>query len=226
MNEQMKFPAGTAFGSIGHPVRRKEDARLLTGKGRYTDDFSLERQTYAAMVRSPHAHARIVRLDTSAAKAMPGVLLMLTARGGKPVFPGRHMLLPADRARYAGEPVAMVVAETRAQAMDAAEAVEVEYEELPYTVLTEDALEPGRAPLWDETPDNVPVDCTFGDKDATDRAFAEAAHVVKSKFNIGRVTAVTMELRSALGDYDAASDRYTLYCGGGGAVKQKSEMAG
>ena len=81
-------------------------------------------------------------------------------------------------------------------------------------------------PLWDETPDNLLVDCTFGDKDATDRAFAGAAHVVKSKFNIGRVTAVTMELRSALGDYDAASDRYTLYCGGGGAVKQKAEIAG
>src|SRR5258708_1318169 len=246
MNEPMKFPAGTAFGSIGHPIRRKEDARLLTGKGRYTDDFSLERQTFAAMVRSPHPHARIVRIDTSAAKAMPGVLLVLTgedckadalkpiphspvpsthfdlkltARGGKPVFAGRHLLLPADKARHVGEPVAVVVAETRAHGMDAAEAVEVEYQELPYTVLTEDALLPGRAPLWDETADNVLVDCTFGDKDATDRAFANATHVVKSKFNIGRVTAVTMELRSALGDYDAASDRYTLYCGGGGAVK-------
>src|SRR5258707_11175871 len=145
MNEQMKFPAGTAFGSIGHPVRRKEDARLLTGKGRYTDDFSLERQTFSAMVRSPHAHARIVRIDTKAAKAMPGVLLVLTgedcradaiqpiphspvpsthfdmkltARGGTSVFAGRHMLLPADKARYVGEPVALVVAETRAQAMD------------------------------------------------------------------------------------------------------------
>src|SRR4051812_145526 len=249
MNKQIQFPAGTTFGSIGHPIRRKEDARLLTGKGRYTDDFCLPRQTYATMVRSPHAHARIVRVDTAAAKAMHGVLLVLTgedckadalkpiphspvpsthfdmkltARGGKPVFPGRHMLLPADKARYAGEAVAMVVAETRAQAMDAAEAIAVEYEELPYTVLTEDALEPNRAPLWDETPDNVLVDTTFGDKDATDAAFAKAAHVVKSRFNIGRVTAVTMELRSALGDYDAETGRYTLYCGGGGAVKQKA----
>src|SRR5215470_8569135 len=161
MNKQIQFPAGTHFGSIGQPIRRKEDARLLTGKGRYTDDFSLDGQTFAAMVRSPHPHARIVRIDTAAAKAMPGVLLVLTgedckadalkpiphspvpstnfdmklfARGGKPVFPGRHMLLPHDRARYVGEPVAMVVAETRAQAMDAAEAVAVEYEELPYTV--------------------------------------------------------------------------------------------
>src|SRR5689334_1221634 len=130
MNEQPKFPAGTAFGSIGHPIRRKEDARLLTGKGRFTDDFNLEGQTYAAMVRSPHPHARIVRIDTSHARAMKGVLLVLTgadciadalqpiphspvpstrfdmkltARGGQPVFPGRHMLLPADKARHVGE---------------------------------------------------------------------------------------------------------------------------
>ena len=253
MNKQIQFPEGTTFGSIGQPVRRKEDQRLLTGKGRYTDDFNLDRQTYAAMVRSPYAHARIVRIDTGAAKAMPGVLLVLTgedckaealkpiphspvpsthfdikltARGGQPVFPGRHMLLPADKARYAGEAVAMVVAETRAQAMDGAEAIVVEYEELPFNVRTEGALDPGVAPVWDETPDNVLVDSFFGDKDATDRAFASAAHVVKSKFDIGRVTAVTMELRSALGDYDAASDRYTLYCGGGGAVKQKAEIAG
>jgi carbon-monoxide dehydrogenase large subunit len=253
MNEQIKFPAGTAFGSIGHPIRRKEDARLLTGKGRYTDDFSLPGQTYAAMVRSPHPHARIVRIDASAAKAMRGVLLVLTgadciadalkpiphspvpsthfdmkltAKGGKPVFAGRHVLLPADKARYVGEPVAVVVAETRAQAMDAAEAVEVEYEELPYTVLTEDALTPGRAPLWDETPDNVLVDSYFGDQAKSDAAFVKAAHVIKSKFNIARVTAVTMELRSALGDYDKATGRTTLYCGGGGAVKQKAEIAG
>jgi aerobic carbon-monoxide dehydrogenase large subunit len=253
MNEQLKFPAGTAFGSIGHPIRRKEDARLLIGKGRYTDDFNLEGQTYAAMVRSPHPHARIVRVDTSAAKAMKGVLLVLTgedckadalkpiphspvpsthfdmkltARGGKPVFAGRHMLLPADKVRYVGEPVAAVIAQTRAQATDAAEAVAVEYEELPYTVLTDDALAPGRAALWDEAPDNVLVNCTFGDKDKTDRAFEKAAHVVKSTFNIGRVTAVTMELRAALGDYDKATGRATLYCGGGGAVKQKAEIAG
>ncbi|HEY5965449.1 MAG TPA: xanthine dehydrogenase family protein molybdopterin-binding subunit [Xanthobacteraceae bacterium] len=253
MNEQLKFPAGTAFGSIGHPIRRKEDARLLTGKGRYTDDFNLEGQTYAAMVRSPHPHARIVRIDTAAAKAMKGVLLVLTgedckadalkpiphspvpsthfdmkltASGGKPVFAGRHALLPADKVRHVGEPVAAVIAATRAQAMDAAEAVAVEYEELPYTVLTDDALAPGRAPLWDETPDNVLVDCSFGDREKTDRAFAKAAHVVKSTFNIGRVTAVTMELRSALGDYDKATGRHTLYCGGGGAVKQKAEIAG
>ena len=252
MNEQIKYPEGTVFGSIGQPIRRKEDARLLTGKGRFTDDFSLPGQTYAAMVRSPYAHARIVKIDTAAAKAMPGVLLVLTgadckaddlkpiphspvpqthfdmkltARGGKPVFPGRHMLLPADKARHAGEAVAMVVAETRNQAMDAAEAVEVKYEELPFVVRSEDALKPGHTAVWDETSDNVLVDCEFGDKEKTEKAFAKAAHVVKATFNIGRVTAVPMEPRAALGDYDTATGRSTLYCGGGGAVKQKGEMS-
>ncbi|MCX7311528.1 MAG: xanthine dehydrogenase family protein molybdopterin-binding subunit [Alphaproteobacteria bacterium] len=253
MNSPTQFPAGTAFGSIGHPIRRKEDARLLTGKGRYTDDFSIDRQTFAAMVRTPRPHARIVKIHTAAAKQMPGVLLVLTgedckadnlkpmphspvpstdfdmkltAKGGKPIFAGRHMLLPVDKVRYVGEPVAMVVAETRAQAMDAAEAVEVEYDELPYLVETGKALDPGHAPLWEETPDNVLVDSSFGDMEATDRAFAKAAHVIKSRYNIGRVTAVTMELRSCVGDFDAETGRYTLYCGGGGAVKQKAEMAG
>ena len=253
MNEQIQFPDGTVFGSIGKPIRRKEDQRLLTGKGRFTDDFNLDGQTYAAMVRSPYPHARIVKIDAAAAKAMPGVLLVLTgadcvaedqkpiphspvpqthfdikltARGKQPVFPGRHMLMPADKARYVGEAVAMVVAETRHQAMDAAEAVAVEYEELPFVVRSEDALKPGNAPLWDETPDNVLVDSDFGDKEKTEAAFAKAAHVVKATFHIGRVTAVPMEPRAALGDYDTATGRSTLYCGGGGAVKQKAEMSG
>jgi len=238
---------------IGQPVRRKEDARLLTGKGRFTDDFSIDGQTYAAIVRSPHPHARIVRIEIGAAKAMPGVLdvftgadcladglkpiphtpvpstqfdMKLTAPGGGPVFAGPHMLLPADKARHVGEAVAMVVAETRAQAMDAAEAVEVEYEELPFVVRSEDALKPGAPLVWEEIPGNVPCDTTFGDKAKTDRAFAEAAHVVKSEFNIVRVTGVPMELRSCLADFDAASGKYTLYAGSGGAVRQKVELVG
>src|SRR6185295_6806252 len=211
MNDQMKFPAGTAFGSIGHPIRRKEDARLLTGKGRFSDDFALPGQSHAALVRSPHPHARIVRIDTAAAKAMPGVLAVLTGAdckadgikpiphsavpstkfdmkltgpGGGPVFVGPHMLLPADKARHVGEAVAMVVAETRAQAMDAAEAVEVAYEELPFVIHSEDALKPGAPVVWDEVPDNTPSDTVFGDKADTDRAFAQTAHVVKASFNI------------------------------------------
>jgi carbon-monoxide dehydrogenase large subunit len=252
MNQQSKFPAGTAFGSIGHPIRRKEDARLLAGKGRFSDDFVIEGQAHAAMVRSPHPHARILRVDAAAAKAMPGVLgvftgadvtadglrpiphtpvpatrydMKLTGPGGGPVFAGPHWLLPADKARHVGEAVAMVVAATQAQAQDAAEAIEIEYEELPFVTGSEDALAPGAPVVWDEVPDNVPVETWFGDKAATDRAFASAAHVVKTEFNIGRVTAVTMEARSCLADYDPKSDRYTLYAGSGGAVRQKAEMA-
>ncbi len=150
--------------------------------------------------------------------------MKLTAPGGGPVFAGPHMLLPADKARHVGEAVAMVVAETRAQAMDAAEAVEVEYEELPFVVHSEDALKPGAPLVWDEIPGNVPCDTMFGDKAKTDRAFAEAAHVVKAEFNIVRVTGVPMELRSCLADFDAATGKYTLYAGSGGAVRQKIEL--
>jgi len=253
MNEQIKFPAGTVFGAIGHPIRRKEDARLLTGKGRFSDDFSIDGQCHAAMVRSPHPHARILRVDTGKAKAMPGVLgvftgadckadglkpiphtpvpstkfdMKLTGPGGGSVFSGPHMLLPADKVRHVGEAVAMVVAQTRAQALDAAEAVEVEYQELPFVISAEDALAAGAATIWDEVPDNVLVDTMFGDRAATERAFAAADRVVKAKFNIGRVTAVPMELRSALAEFDAGSGRYTLYAGSGGAVRQKAELAG
>ena len=118
----------------------------------------------------------------------------------------------------------MVVAETKAQAMDAAEAVEVTYEELPFVLHSEDAMRPDAPAIWDEVPNNVPVDTPFGDAEATDRAFAQAAHVVKRKFHVGRVTGVPMEPRAALGAYDAATGRYTLYAGSGGAVRQKNEL--
>ena len=253
MNEPITIPEGTAFNAIGQPVRRKEDQRLLTGKGRFTDDFSLDGQAYAAMVRSPHPHARIKRIDTAGAKAMPGVLGVFTGAdvradglgplphsaipstkfdmklgppAGRSLFIGPNVLMPADRTRHVGEGVAMVVAQTRAQAMDAAEAVEVEYEELPFVLHSGDAMKPGAPAVWDEAADNVLIDTQFGDKTATDAAFAAADHVVKKEFNIGRVTAVTMELRSALGHYDPATQRYTLYAGGGGAVKHKQELAG
>ena len=244
-------PDTTGYRFIGKPLPRKEDARLVTGHGRFTDDFALDGQTYAAMVRSPHPHARIVAIDTARARAMPGVLgvfkgadcaadnlapiphdpvpktkydMKLNAPGGGAVFVGPHMLLPADRARHVGEAVAMVVAETKAQAMDAAEAVEVHYEELPFVQHSEDAMRPGAPALWDEKPDNVLVETFFGDKAATDQAFARAAHVVTEKFHIGRVTGVPLEPRAALGCYDATSERYTLYAGSGGAVRQKNEL--
>ena len=151
--------------------------------------------------------------------------MKLTAPGGGTVFAGPHALLPADKVRHVGEALAMVVAETRAAALDAAEAVEVSYEQLSFVAGTEEALAPGAATVWDEAPDNLLVDTRFGDQDATDRAFASADHVVRATFDIGRVTAVPMEPRAALADYDTASGRYTLYAGSGGAVRQKAEFA-
>jgi aerobic carbon-monoxide dehydrogenase large subunit len=245
-------PDETGYRFIGKPLPRKEDARLITGKGRFTDDFSLDGQTYAVMVRSPYPHARIVAIDAAAAKAMPGVLgvftgadcaadklapiphdpvpktkfdMKLTGPGGGAVFIGPNVLLPADKARHVGEAVAMVVAETKAQAMDAAEAVEVTYEELPFVLHSEDAMRSGAPVLWDEVPNNVTVETVFGNVEATDQAFARAAHVVTKNFHIGRVTGVPLEPRAALGHYDAATGRYTLYAGSGGAVRQKSELS-
>src|ERR1700736_1947992 len=234
----MNRPEAARFTAIGQPLRRKEDLRLITGAGRFSDDFSLDGQVYAAMVRSPHPHARIRAIDAARARALPGVLggftgagvradglqpiphdplpktrtdLKLTGPGGGSVFIGPHALLPVDKARHVGEAVAMVVAETRAQALDAAEAVAVAYEELPWVADATAALEPGAPALWDETRDNVLVDTTFGDQKATERAFASADHVVRYQAHIGSVTAVTLEPRAALAEYDAATDRYTLY---------------
>jgi aerobic carbon-monoxide dehydrogenase large subunit len=246
------MPNKPDFHFIGKPLRRTEDERLVTGKGRFSDDFLLPGQTYAAMVRSPYPHARIRSIDAARAQAMPGVLgvftgadcladrlepiphdplpktkydMKLSAAGGKPVFIGPHMLLPADKARHVGEAVAMVVAETRTQALDAAEAVEVDYEELPFVIHAEDALKQGAPKVWDEVPDNTPVDTWFGDREATDKAFAGADHVVTETFHIGRVTGVPMELRAAVADYDAKADKLTLYAGSGGAVRQKNELS-
>ncbi len=134
------------------------------------------------------------------------------------------MLLPADKARHVGEAVAMVVADTLAQALDAAEAVTVDYEVLPGVYHSEDAMKPGAPLLWDEAPGNIAIDTSFGDHDATERGFAAADHVVAMDFHIDRVTGVTMEPRAALALYDAETGRYTLHAGSGGAVRQKREL--
>ena len=238
---------------IGQPLRRKEDARLLRGQGRFSDDVSLPGQASAAMVRSPHPHARIVAVDGAAARAMPGVLgvfsgvdlaadglrpiphspvpsnrydLKLRAPGGGVIFVGPHVLLPVDRARHVGEAVAMVVAETPAQAEDAAAAVRVTWAPLAFVADTAQAAE-GRAPaVWDEVPTNVCVDCAFGsDEAAVEAAFARAAHVVTGEFHVGRVTGIPLEPRAAVGAHDAASGRYVLYAGSGGAFRQRRELA-
>ena len=129
------------------------------------------------------------------------------------------LLLAADRARHVGEAVAAVIADTLAQALDAAEAVEVAYEPLPGVYHSEDAMKPGAPLLWDEAPDNIAVDTAIGDPEATDRGFAAADHVVAMDFHIDRVTGVTMEPRAALAQYDAATSRNTLHAGSGGAVR-------
>jgi carbon-monoxide dehydrogenase large subunit len=150
--------------------------------------------------------------------------MKLTGPNGGAVFIGPNALLPADKARHVGEAVAMVVAQTKAEALDAAEAVEVRYEELPFVLHSEDAMRPGAPVLWDEVPNNVTVETVFGNVEATDQAFARAAHVVTKNFHIGRVTGVPLEPRAALGHYDSATGRYTLYAGSGGAVRQKNEL--
>jgi carbon-monoxide dehydrogenase large subunit len=240
------------FRFIGQPLPRTEDARLIAGHGQFSDDFCFPGQTYAAMVRSPHAHARIVRIDASAARELQGVLGIFTGAdcqadnlgpiphdplpktkydmklhgpGGSEVFIGPHLLLPTDKARHAGEAVAMVVAETQSQALDAAEAVEVAYEPLPCVTQSEEAMRPGAPAVWNEVPGNILVDTQFGNPTETERIFAAAPHVVARDFHVGRVTGAPMEPRSAAALYDQTSGRYTIYAGSGGAVRQKRELA-
>jgi carbon-monoxide dehydrogenase large subunit len=252
LERELDAPDAEGYRAIGQPIRRKEDYRMLTGAGRFSDDFRSPGEAYAVMVRSPYPHARIKGVDGTAALALPGVLavlcgadcladglqpiphspvpstkfdMKLTGPGGTKVFEGPHMLLPADKVRHVGEAVAMVVAETHEQALDGAEVVEVDYEELPSIHHSEDAFAPDAPLVWDEAAGNILVDTTFGDQDATERAFAEADHIIARDFNIGRVTGVPLEPRAALGIYDEDTGRYTLYAGSGGAVRQKGEMA-
>jgi len=236
---------------IGDTVRRKEDLRLVTGRGCYSDDFNLPGQAYGAVVRSPHAHARIHAIDVSAAQAMPGVLAVLIGedaradglsriphlaapgtppevvlqnRDGSPVPAAPHHVLPTDRVRHAGTAVAFVIAETIAIAKDAAEKVVVDFEPLPVVADGRASAESNAPRLYDDLP-NIMIDAEVGDAAATDAAFARAAHVTRLDTWVNRVTGVPMEPRSALGFYDAASGRYTLYAGSGGIVRQKKEIA-
>src|SRR5256712_7673176 len=242
-----------APGPIGQPLRRKEDDRLLRGNGRFSDDFSRPVHVHAAIVRSPHPHARIVAIAVERARAMPGVLgiftgadvaqdglgviphnpvpanrhdLKLRAPSGGTIFFGPHVLLPADKARHVGEAVAMVVAETRARAEDAAEAVRVTWDPLPFVVDTAEAAEGNAPAVWDELPTNVCVDAAFGsDETAVDSAFAGADHVITHEFHVGRVTGVPVEPRSESRVKEAPGGRYILHPGSGGAFRQRRELA-
>ena len=236
---------------IGQTVRRKEDARLVTGRGNYSDDFNLPGQAYGAAVRSPHAHALIRAIDVTAARAMPGVLavltgqdaladglkriphlaaagtppdIVLTNRDGSPVPVAPHHVLATDRVRHVGAAVAFVIAETIAEAKDAAEKVAVDYEPLPAVIDATAAAEPDAPRLYDDLP-NIMIDAEVGDAKATDAAFARAAHITRLDTWVNRVTGVPMEPRAAVGSYDAETGRYTLYAGSGGIVRQKKEIA-
>jgi carbon-monoxide dehydrogenase large subunit len=244
--------SGKVANGIGQPVRRKEDFRLLTGRGRYGDDVSLPGMAHVVFVRSPHAHARIVSIDKRAALAAPGVLAVLTGadyraaglgliphnpglsappdvqarlRGAAPIATG-HYPLPADRVRFVGEPTAAVVAETIAEAKDAAELVEIIWEPLPTVVRAADAVAPNAPVLWDEAPDNVCIDIEVGDATATAEAFERAAHVVRLDIWAQRVTGAPMEPRTNVAEYDPTTGRYTLYTGSGrGVAKARLDLA-
>jgi carbon-monoxide dehydrogenase large subunit len=218
--------------AVGQSVRRLEDPRLIRGLGRYSDDVTLPRETRAVLVRSPHAHARVRDIDVRAARQAPGVVAVLTAadlaadgvgtlptdrgrkrRDGSPAFPTPRPALARERVRHVGDPVALVVAETLAQALDAAERVAVDYEPLPAVAGTARALRPGAPAVWDEAPDNVAFVAQAGQREAVDRAFAGAAHVATVDFVVTRVAAAPLEPRAAVGEYDRRSGRYTLHTG-------------
>ncbi len=215
---------------IGAPVKRKEDKRFTTGAGRYTDDIQLENQAYAAFVRSPHAHARVTGIDKSAAEAMDGVLAVLdghqltgdgigniicgwaiTSKDGSPMNMGAWSALATEKVRYVGDAVVLVIAETKAQARDAAEAVEVSYEELPAAASIGAALADGAPQIHDNAPGNVIYDWEIGERDATEAAIAGAAHVTELDITNNRLSPNPMEPRAAITKYDAAEDHYTLY---------------
>jgi carbon-monoxide dehydrogenase large subunit len=218
--------------SIGQSVRRREDPRLLMGRGRYFDDLKLADQFHAAIVRSPHAHADIKGIDTGAALQMPGVHAVLTGkdyeadglgtmpsmapykkRDGSAMYLPRRPAIAVDRALHVGYPVAVVVADTLDLARDAAERVEVDYAPRPAVVSAREAFEPGAPQLYADCPNNEAYFYQAGDKAATDAAFAKAAHVIEQRLVINRVTANTLEPRGVTGEYDRGTGRYTLHCG-------------
>ncbi len=215
---------------IGARATRKEDKRLLTGKGRYTDDIRRENQAYAGFVRSPHAHARVRGIDAADAMGMDGVIAVLngqeltgdgigniicgwaiTSKDGSPMNMGAWSALATEKVRYVGDAVAVVIAESQAQARRAAEAVSVDYEVLDAVVAGPDALAPGAPEIHDNAPGNLIYDWEIGDGAATDAALAGAAHVTEMAITNNRLSPNAMEPRSAVATFDAAEDHYTLY---------------
>ncbi len=218
----------TPFEGIGASVRRKEDLRFLSGRGQYTDDINRPGQAHAFILRSPHAHARLRAVDTAAAAAMPGVVAIYTSadltaiggipcgwqihnKDGTPMAEPKHPVLAEGKVRHVGDPVAVVVAETRDQARDAAEAIAVDYEVLPVAASLAAAQAPGAPAVHDDLPSNLCYDWEIGDAAAVDAAFARAAHRVVFETTNNRLVPNAMEPRAALGDYDTTSGEHTLY---------------
>jgi carbon-monoxide dehydrogenase large subunit len=220
----------TPFEGIGASVRRKEDLRFLSGRGQYTDDINRPGQTHAAILRSQHAHAAITSIDTSAAKAMPGVLAVFTGadmaaenigglpcgwqihnKDGSPMAEPPHPVIAVGKVRHVGDPVAVVIAETKQQARDAADAIAVEYAPLSAAATMDQALAAGAPQIHEGAPGNLCYDWHIGDKAALDAAFAKAHKVVRFETTNNRLVPNAMEPRSAIGDYDTTSGEYTLY---------------
>jgi len=215
---------------IGDTPRRREDARFTTGQGGYLDDLEFDDVVHAVVLRSPHSHARIERIDTGAARTMPGVLAVLTAEDARndglhPMRPtleanvqtgerfafAPQPLLATGKVRHVGEPLALVIAATRAQALDASESVVVDYDRLPVVTTADASRRHGAPQISDEVPGNVCMDWQWGDAIAVDAAFAAAAHVVSVRLDNHRIVTNPMEPRGAVGRYDAEQQRYTLH---------------
>ncbi len=215
---------------IGVAVRRKEDFRFLTGRGMYTDDINRPGQLHAHILRSPHAHAALRKIDVAKAKAAPGVVAVFTGadmakdnvgglpcgwllknKDGSPMVEPPHPPLVSDRVRHVGDQVAVVIAETKAQARDAAELIEIDYQQLPVVASIADAVKPGGPVVWDQAKGNTCFDWHLGDKDAVDAAFKKAHKVAKIDFVNNRLIPNAMEPRAAIGDFDRATGEHTLY---------------
>ena len=216
--------------AVGDAVKRTEDIRFITGKGHYVDDINRPGQAYAYFLRSPHAHAKIDKIDASEAMKSPGVVaiftgddiaadkvgglicgVMIFSKDGSPMKAGAHPVLAQGKVRYVGDHVAVVIADTYAQARDAAEKIEVDYTELPAVVDPAKAANPGQPLVHDGAPNNTVYNWHLGDKPATEAAFASAAHVTKLDFVNNRLIPNPMEPRAAIGDYDSGTDTITLY---------------
>src|SRR5882724_8420431 len=215
---------------IGASVVRKEDRRFITGKGRYVDDIKLLGMTYAHFIRSPHAHAKVKSIDSSAAMKMPGVVGVLTgqqivddkvgnlicgwaitSKDGTPMKMGAWPAMAPETVRFVGQAVAVVIAETKNLAKDAAEAVIVSYEELPAVPNIKAGIKPGAPQLHLEAPGNIVYDWHIGDQAATNDAFSKAANVVTPELTNNRLVPNAMEPRAAIAQYDTAEEHYTLY---------------